>query len=172
MPKLAVLFAIVVWLALGAPTPLATAQPGELREIRARAVIEALASGDAATFERVAQENYTDALFARRTAEERAQFVRAIANDFGAMRIDEVTVEPASVTLEVAAAHGPMRGVFVFSFDAAADQRITRLDIRAEAGGGPGGGAPPHTSAARRREHERDADGRCSRWLDRAFRRT
>lgn len=141
MPRLAAILTIVVWLALGAPSPLAAAQPGDVRETRARAVIEALATGDAAVFERAARENYSDALFARRTAEERAQFVRMIAGDFGAMRVEQIMLEDGALTINVAAANGAMNGAFVFSFEAGADQRIARLDVRAEAGGGgPGHG--------------------------------
>lgn len=147
MHRLAALFTLVLWLAFGAPSPLATAQPGDIRETRARAVIEALANNPS-NFERVAQENYAPALLARRTPEERAQFARAIGNDFAGMRVEQISGDAATLTINVRAASGPLAGTFVFSFAEGADQRIARIDVQAEAGGGgprhggPGAGGP------------------------------
>ncbi len=142
MHRLAALFTLVLWLAVGAPFPQASAQADGVREGRARAMIEALASGDPAVFERAAQANYSPALLARRTPEERAQFARAIGGDFGAMRIEEIRAEAGTLTLNVRAASGPMSGAFVFTFEDGAEQRIARIDVQAEAGAGPRRGGP------------------------------
>lgn len=107
----------------------------DVREVRARAIIAALSTGDAATFEAAARENYSAALYARRSAEQRAEFVAAISADFSAMQIVSLTEEAGVLTVAVRGS-GETTGRFGFSYEDAPEHRIARIDIEAEMGGG------------------------------------
>ncbi|GAM99514.1 beta-lactamase class C and other penicillin binding proteins [alpha proteobacterium U9-1i] len=122
--------------------PASTQEAADVREVRVRAIVAALASGDAAQYERVSREHYAEALFARRTPEERANFVRMVASDFGAMRVTQVSEGNGVLTANVVGDSGAMSGALVFTFDDTAERRIARVDMQAEAGGGAIHGGP------------------------------
>ena len=108
------------------------------QELRARAIITALSSGDAATYELVAREHYSDALFARRTPAERAAFVAQMAQDFSPMQIVSVTESAGALVVRVNG-NGSVSGVLTFRFEDTPEQKIARIEIEAEAGGDHGG---------------------------------
>ena len=116
-------------------------------EARARAVIAALSTGDAATYEKAVQEHFAPALLARRTPAERAEVVARIHGDAGALEIVTVDANGEGLTLGVRGAKGP-RLTFTFTFDGTPDVRIASMSIQiGEAGGGPAVPPPPVTPA-------------------------
>ncbi len=120
------------------------APPGETR---ARAVIEALSTGNAATYEKAVQEHFTPALLARRTPAQRAEMVARVHDDAGALEIATVDANNEGLTLGVRGAKGP-RLTFGFTFDGTPDARIASMSIQiGEAGGGPALPPPPVTPA-------------------------
>lgn len=136
------------------------------REARARAIIEALSAGDAAAYETVAREHYSDALYARRTTAERADFVAQMAADFSPMRIEAITEEGDQLVVR-ARGSGPMTATLTFSFDTTPQQKIARIDIAAEAGDadGPGDGPrfpPPPVSTT---QSAAEMSAAIDRWL-------
>ncbi len=114
-----------------APAPVA-----DVREARASAIVAALATGDADAYEVAAREHYSEALYARRTAAERAEFVRQMASDFSPMQIVGVTEEGDALVARVTGGGGTIAGSLTFSFEDAPARKIARIEIQAEAGGG------------------------------------
>jgi len=104
---------------------------------RARAIIDALMTADPAAYEKAAEENYADALFAERTAEERADFVRMITGDLGQMRIDNVVSDGEMVEVAIAGDAG-LIARFDFHFDATPERKIARIGVSVDAGEGAG----------------------------------
>lgn len=102
------------------------AVPGEAR---ARAVIAALSTGNAATYEKAAQENFAPAALARRTPAERAEVVARIYGDAGALEIATIDANNEGLTVGVRGAKGPHL-TFTFTFDGTPDAKIASMGIR------------------------------------------
>jgi CubicO group peptidase (beta-lactamase class C family) len=118
-------------------------------EARARAVIAALSTGDPAIYEKAAQEHFAAAALARRTPAQRAETVKTIHADFGALEIETIDANAASLTL-VARGKGGQKLRFVFGIDSTPEAKFNSLSIEV---GGPGDDegavklAPPRLNA-------------------------
>ncbi len=139
----------------------------DVREARAHAIIAALSTGDAEAYERAAREHYSEALYARRTSAERAEFVRQMAAEFSPMQIVGVTEEGGALIARVTGGGGTMSGALTFSFEDTPAHKIARIDIQAEAGGGgseegPRFPPPPISPAQSASEMGASIDG----WID------
>lgn len=104
-----------------------------IRLTRARAMIDALMTADPAAYEAAAQENYSTELFARRTSEERTDFVRMIASDLGRMSVDSIVTDGDTIEIAVAGDSG-VTARFVFEFDDTPEQKIARIGVTADQG--------------------------------------
>ena len=106
-------------------------------EPRAKAMVEALSTGDPAIYEKAAQENLTPAMLARRTPQDRAAFVKTVHEDFGTLEIDAITADAEGLHI---AAHGKggKKLRFTFVFDGTPEARIQSLRIEMGGGGGDG----------------------------------
>ncbi len=105
------------------------ARPQAEREAVARAVFDALASGDAARFEAVAQARFDAAALARRTPADRAAMVTRLREDFGAMTIDRVrAAEDEAVTFFIKGATG-LQGRLEIALTAAPPFKVTSLAV-------------------------------------------
>ncbi|MCB2113595.1 MAG: serine hydrolase domain-containing protein [Parvularculaceae bacterium] len=121
-----------------APQDAAAAHDGDIAIIaRARAIIDALKSADPAAYEKAAKENFAASLYAERTPDERAGFVRMIAGDLGRMRIDNVETDGETVDVALAGDTG-MIARFRFEFEDAPERKISRIGVSADAGDGAG----------------------------------
>jgi CubicO group peptidase (beta-lactamase class C family) len=121
-------FALLLALALVAAMAHA-APPAEAKgEARARAIVEAFSTGDAATYERAAQEHFSPAALARRTPAQRAEMVARVHGDAGALEILEINASSERLTIKTRGAKGPRLG-FIFTFDGTPDARIASLGI-------------------------------------------
>lgn len=121
----------------------AYAQAPASGEQRVHAVIAAISAGDTATYEQVAQANYSPAALARRQPADRAQLVERLSGDFGAMEIVEITAEGSTITAQVRGATG-LQGSFVFTIGAPPQNLIDglRIEVGGDVGGGHAGGGP------------------------------
>lgn len=108
------------------------APPGE---VRARAIVAALSSGDPALYEKAAQENFAPAMLARRTPAERAEMVKTVHEEFGALEIETIDANADGLTIGARGKAG-RKIRFTFAFDGTPDQKIKGLSIEA---GGPNG---------------------------------
>src|SRR5262249_38912289 len=124
------LFCVVAVLAAGGQSSAPSARE------RASAILQALSSGEAAAFEAAAQANYTPALLAHRTPEERAGFAARLASDFGHFTLPALIETPQGLRAELH--NGDLTAAFTFQFDDAPDHRIASLSLSVEAGGGHG----------------------------------
>ena len=106
-------------------------------EARARAVVAALSTGDAATYEKAAQQNFVPAMLAGRTPQQRAQLVKTVHEEFGALEIETVDANAGGLAV-VARGNGGRKVRFVFTFDGTPDAKIKSLSIEA---GSPDDGA-------------------------------
>lgn len=149
------------------PQERAAAPSADIREARARAIIAALSTGDAAMYELAAREHYSGMLYARRTAAERAEFVAQMASDFGPIEILAITEEGDTLIARVSGS-GAMSGSLVFRFEDTHAHKIVQLNIAAEAGGagGPDDGPefpPPPINAA---QTASEMGAAIDRWID------
>lgn len=133
-------FAFLLVLSLIAALAHAAPPAASKGEARARAIIEALSSGNAAVYERAAQENFAPAALAQRTPQQRAEMVARVHGDAGAMEVVSVDASAKGLRVKVRGAKG-LRLTFAFTFDGTPDARITGLGI--ELGDGDDGAALP-----------------------------
>lgn len=134
-----VVFLIVLALAVLAPGR--THASPQKAEARATAMIAALSTGDAATYERAAQENFSKPLLARRTPEARAQLVAQIHADLGALKIE--TIDWREATLEVLVAGKGSKARFDFTFEPSPEQLIATVGVELVHGENRGPQVPP-----------------------------
>ena len=139
-----IVFLAIVALVVFAPAQ-SHATPAKA-EARATAMIAALSTGDAATYERAAQENFSKALLARRTPDARAQLVDQVHLQFGALKIETSNWHEAA--LEIVAAGKQRKLKFDFTFEASAEQRIETVGIEPADDEDRGPKAPPPPLAA------------------------
>ncbi|HEY3383728.1 MAG TPA: serine hydrolase domain-containing protein [Vicinamibacterales bacterium] len=160
-----------------APPPLATGAepPAQMRE-RANAFFEALASGDAGRFEKMAQENFTPEALAQRSPENRKQLVQRVASDFGKLTLASVAVDDQNpVKMAVTGATG-MEGTIELTLEPAPPYRIVKVGMRVEAGGGrrgdprpdpePAGPPPPVNGAMTTAQLSQALDGHLAKLAD------
>ncbi len=134
-------FAFLLVLALIATLARAAPPAASKGEARARAIIEALSTGNAAVYERAAQEHFAPAALAQRTPQQRAEMVARIHGDAGAMEVVSVDANSNGLRIKTRGAKG-LSLTFVFTFDSTPDARIAALSIEAGAGG-EGAALPP-----------------------------
>ncbi|MEQ1753505.1 MAG: serine hydrolase domain-containing protein [Micropepsaceae bacterium] len=134
-----IVFLLVVALVAFVPTK-SHATPAKA-EARATAMIAALSTGDAATYERAAHENFSKALLARRTPEARAQLVAQVHSEFGPLKIETSNWQDATLEIIAAGRQGKLR--LGFTFDASAEQRIETVGIEPADDGARGPKVPP-----------------------------
>lgn len=103
-------------------------------EARARAIVEALSTGNATTYETAAQQHFVPAMLARRTPEQRAEMVKSVHEEFGALQIETIDAAAEGLTI-VARGKGGKKIRFVFAFDGTPAAKIKSLSIEAV---GPG----------------------------------
>jgi len=103
---------------------------------RAEAVLHALSSGSADTYEAVAQANFSAAALARRTPEQRAVLVARIASAFGHFEVAEITDAPEGVRAAIRGESGA-GAVVTFSFETAPDHRIAAVAFDLSSGPPP-----------------------------------
>lgn len=140
MPIAHIVRAFMFLFLLGIVAAVAHAVPAG--EPRAKAIVEALSTGDPAIYEKAAQENFTPAMLARRTPEARADMVKTVHEDFGALEIDAITADAEGLHI---ATHGKggkkLRLTFVF--DGTPEARIQSMSIEMGGGDGPAVKLPP-----------------------------
>lgn len=140
MPTAHIVRAFTFLVLLGIVAAVAHAVPAG--EPRAKATVEALSTGDPAIYEKAAQENFTPAMLARRTPEARADMVKTVHGDFGALEIDAITADAEGLHI---ATHGKggkkLRLTFVF--DGMPEARIQSMSIEMGGGDGPAVKLPP-----------------------------
>ncbi len=103
-------------------------------EVRARAIVAALSSGDPAIYEKAAQENFAPAMLARRTPAGRAEVLKSVYEEFGVLEIETIDANAQGLTI-VARGKAGRRLRFDFAFDGTPDAKIKSLSIEAV---GPG----------------------------------
>ncbi len=137
--------AAVLGLALTAgPTILPAQQVGVPEpEIRAHvdAFAAALTGGTADQFEAMAQQHFSPALLARRSAADRRTMFEKLRSDFGAIAVTSIRVVDGVATLD-ARGETKMAGRFELTLEAPPPFRITAVAIQVSIGG------PPEPSAA------------------------
>ena len=129
----ALLFVLSVVLPCGAQP--AAAPPGEARA-RAEAFFAALASGDAAKFEAMAQDQFSPELLARRGPQERKGLLERMKDDFGQFTLAGVEPEGDVVRLNVRGSTG-LQGRIELVLDPAPPHKVARLGVEV---GGPADG--------------------------------
>jgi|CXWL01.1.fsa_nt_gi hypothetical protein len=122
--------AFFLGVAMLAAAPMASAQVAP--SARVQAVVEALSTGEAATYEAAAQANFSPAMLARRDPAQRAELAQRIHGDFGQLTITSQTADGATIRAEVSGASGTT-GAFTFTFTDTPEHLIDALRI--EAGG-------------------------------------
>jgi D-alanyl-D-alanine carboxypeptidase len=135
--------ALALALSAGAGTASLQQVGGPEPEIRARvdAFVAALTSGTADQFETMAQQHFSPALLARRSAADRRTMFETLRNDFGAITVASVRVVDGVATLD-ARGETKMAGRVELTLEAASPFRITAVAIQVNIGG------PPEPSAA------------------------
>ena len=114
--------------------------PAQIRA-RAKALFEALASGDPERFEKMAQEHFTPAALAQRSPEDRKQLARRVGADFGKLTPGRLVVDDQGrVEMLITGATG-MEGAIELTLESAPPYRIQKLGMRVQAGGRRQGGA-------------------------------
>lgn len=103
-------------------------------EARARAVVEALSTGNPAIYETAAQQHFVPAMLARRTPEQSAEMVKSMYEEFGALQVETIDAAAESLTI-VARGKGGKKIRFAFVFDGTPAAKIKSLSIEAV---GPG----------------------------------
>jgi hypothetical protein len=112
-------------------------------EARARAIVQAFSNGDATAFERAAQENYSAAALARRTAEQRAQALSRIFDQMGGLEIVETRTEGSTLVATTRGAKGGT-AVFTFVLGASPELRIESVSIQTQAAAGQAHAPDPY----------------------------
>jgi hypothetical protein len=105
-------------------------------EPRVRAVVGAFSAGDPQGLERAARENYSAAALARRTPEQRAQALKRVFGETGALEITEMKTEGDTIVAAAKAARGGL-AVFTFTLGAKPEQRIENVSVQMQRGSGP-----------------------------------
>lgn len=105
------------------------------------AFFNALATGDPATFDAMAQTHCTPGFLERRPADQRADMVRRLRSDFGTMTLVRIRTTPHDAVLEIAGTTG-LRGRATLTLEDSPSRRIDRFGIDVEAGGGRNDGPP------------------------------
>jgi hypothetical protein len=104
-------------------------------EARARAVVQAFSAGDPQGLERAARENYSAAALARRTPDQRAQSLKRVFGETGALEITGMKTEANTLVATTKAARGGV-AVFTFLLGAAPEQRIENVSVQIQGGSG------------------------------------
>ena len=131
---------LVIALTVPAIAHTATASPSQ-REVRASAIIAALSTGDTAAYERAAQANFARAMLARRTPEQRAEFVATMHADFGALTVVKMAHDAGTLRADVRGKAEKM-AVLTFSFDTTLANLIQGIELRVGGGGDADANAP------------------------------
>lgn len=140
MPTAHIVRAFTFLLLLSIVAAIAHAVPAG--EPRAKAIVEALSTGDPGIYEKAAQENFTLAMLARRTPDARADFVKTVHEDFGTLEIDAITADAEGLHI-VAHGKGGKKLSLTFVFDGTPEARIQSLRIEMGGGDGPAVKLPP-----------------------------
>jgi len=93
-----------------------------------RAFFTALASGDGAAFEAMAQERFAPALLARRSPADRAQMVQRINGEFGTLSLGGIRVVNDELSLMIRGSKG-LSGRIVLTIEPAPPHRITAAAV-------------------------------------------
>lgn len=144
MPVAQIVRTFAFLLVLSLIAALAHAAPAAVAkgEARARAIIEALSTGNATIYERAAQEHFAPAAVAQRTPQQRAEMVARLHGDAGVLEVVSVDANSKGLSIKTRGAKG-LSLTFAFTFDGTPDARIASLSIEAGAGGGEGAALPP-----------------------------
>jgi CubicO group peptidase (beta-lactamase class C family) len=106
------------------------------------AVAATLSAGDPDAWERLARERFTPDLFARRTAEQRRQFIARFRQELGTAAVTTVrSTAPWAADAEFRGSAPGDTGTLHVELEAAAPHRIRELQILVERGGEEGAGA-------------------------------
>jgi D-alanyl-D-alanine carboxypeptidase len=99
-------------------------------------LIAALAAGDPEAFERFAQQSFAPSMLARRTPENRRQFLSQVHGDFGAMEVVEIVgAGPATVEARVRSANGQLQGTFRIEVEPGPPHHILGIGMDVSQGG-------------------------------------
>lgn len=161
---------LLIVIALAVPVLASAAAAPTQREARATAIIVALSTGDPAAYERAAQANFAPAMLARRTPQQRAEFVATMHDDFGALTIVKMAPDAGALRADVRGKAGKT-AVLVFSFDATPANLIQGIEVRAggddDAANAPAIPPPPITSAMPQAAMSRALDAWLAPFVDR-----
>jgi D-alanyl-D-alanine carboxypeptidase len=138
----ALVVSLALALALLASAREAVAQPAAEVSAATRTAVErlvaVLSAGDPEAFERFAQESFSPAMLARRTPDDRRQFVNRVHGDLGRLQLLEIVpAGPSAVEAKVRSAANPgLTATFVVEMEPAPPHRIASLGMDVSQGGG------------------------------------
>ena len=129
-------------------------QGGPPPEVRAvfDALLEAVNSGSAESWEAFAQARFTPALLTQQSAHERAQLYQQIADRFGTIAIESVRRQGPDAPLQIHVKGSKATGVIEMELDSGPPPRIAGLRLPADvpapaaSSGGPSGAVPINAS--------------------------